>query len=443
MRYADVIGAGLVSLVFAIAPFVSDSKNSLGVLLAACGAFWLLLTISDDEPAQVSASEEAGQTGNPWRLTTPIHMLVLLYWGVSTLATAASPVRAAAFVGWQKLTLYLMLFALMARVLRSSRIRSIVIAVYLHAALLVSVYGLQQWFAGPAALATWVDPESPLSRTPRVYSYLGNPNLLAGYLIPAIILSVVAMFAWRGWIRKALAATMAIANTACIVLTFSRGGWIGVAAAGFVLVGLLFHWWSVHLPVFWRKWGVPIVLGGAAALLILAVVAVEPLRQRVASIFVGRGDSSNNFRINVWLSVIEMIRDRPILGIGPGNVAFNRVYPIYQRPRFTALSAYSILLEILVETGIIGLTCFVWLLIVTFHSGWLQLQKLRRLRRRDGFWLMGAIAVVVGLLSHNLFDTVWYRPQINTLWWLMMALIAGYCSDPSLGGDSEVRQQDG
>jgi len=41
-----------------------------------------------------------------------------------------------------------------------------------------------------------------------------------------------------------------------------------------------------------------------------------------------------------------MIRDRPILGIGP--TAFNKIY-LYQRPRFNALSAYSILLEVAVK----------------------------------------------------------------------------------------------
>jgi putative inorganic carbon (HCO3(-)) transporter len=61
---------------------------------------------------------------------------------------------------------------------------------------------------GAAALATWVDPESPFSKTTRVYSYLGNPNLLAGYLLPAVSLSLVAVFVWRSWSNKALALTM-------------------------------------------------------------------------------------------------------------------------------------------------------------------------------------------------------------------------------------------
>ncbi|MBD2021793.1 putative bicarbonate transporter, IctB family, partial [Leptolyngbya sp. FACHB-36] len=44
MQWSDVIGAGLVSLVFGLAPFISNSL--IGVLLIACLGFWLLLTLS-------------------------------------------------------------------------------------------------------------------------------------------------------------------------------------------------------------------------------------------------------------------------------------------------------------------------------------------------------------------------------------------------------------
>jgi len=452
LRWGDLLGAVFVGLVFAIAPFVSDDKSSLGVLLTACAGFWVLLTVSDGDDAdgQPVIDREPERARSPrsvWHrlveparasvLATPIHFMVMLYWGISAAATALSPVKRAAFTGLSKLTLYLILFALMARVLRSSRVRSWVIGIYLHAALLVSIYGIQQKISGVAALATWVDPTSPSAKEPRVYSYLGNPNLLAAYLLPAIALSLVAVFAWRRWGPKLLAVTMVAVNSTCLYYTGSRGGWIGFAVMVLVLLVLLFHWWSIHLPRFWRTLALPIGLGSIAAVLVLAVLVVSPLRDRVSSIFAGRNDSSNNFRINVWTAVIQMIKDRPILGIGPGNVAFNSIYPRYQRPRFSALSAYSIPLEIAVETGIIGLTCFLWLLLVTLNLGWQQLQRLRADRDLDGFWLVGAIATLLGLLSHGLVDTVWYRPQVNTLWWFMIALIASYYTLPSEASTQE------
>ncbi|MCA1990838.1 MAG: IctB family putative bicarbonate transporter [Coleofasciculus sp. S288] len=418
MQWCEPLGALLVALVFALAPFVPNAL--VGLLLVACGAFWGLLTLSD---------EIAPPKGLPQRMT-PIHLLVLLYWGIATVATALSPVKKAAAVGWVKLTLYLLLFALMARVLRSPRFRSLIILLFLLVSLVVSVYGLRQWYFGAEALATWVDPTSTSAKLTRVYSYLGNPNLLAGYLLPAVGLSISAFFTWQRWLPKALALTMFIVNSACLVLTFSRGGWIGFVVCLFVFLVLLVYWYSVQLPEAWRPWAMPVLLGGSAGVILLAVLFVGPVRDRVLTIFVGRQDSSNNFRMNVWAAVVEMIRDRPILGIGPGNDAFNKIYPLYMRPRYSALSAYSLFLEIAVETGFVGLLTFLWLLVVTFNQGVQQLSRLRASANPQAFWLMGAIASMAGTIAHNLVDTVIYRPEISTLWWLMVAIIASYYITP-------------
>lgn len=107
MQWGEAIGAVLVALVFTLTPFVPNSL--VAVLLFAGGAFWALLTLSD---------ETVYPQGLPLKVT-PIHLLVLLYFGVSVVATALSPVKQAAATGLGKLTLYLLFFALMARILRS------------------------------------------------------------------------------------------------------------------------------------------------------------------------------------------------------------------------------------------------------------------------------------------------------------------------------------
>ena len=408
LQWAETIGLLLVSLVLVAGPFVSTAL--IGLLLIACGGYCLLLAITD----------------NTRLVLTPVHLLVCLYWGIATVATAFSSVREEAFSGWIKLTLYIVFFALSSIVLRSATLRSWVIGIFLHVALVVSVYGIRQEIFGAEQLATWNDPTSQLAQDTRVYSYLGNPNLLAGYLLTAVALSMAAFFVWRLWLPKILAATMVFANSACLYFTDSRGGWIGMLAAILVFLLFLRLWWGAYLPRFWRKWLLPLVFGGIAAFLITAVIFVEPLRLRVTSIFAGREDSSNNFRMNVWAAVFEMIGDRPLIGIGPGNDAFNAIYPLYQRPRFTALSAYSIFLEIIVETGFIGLSAFLWLLIVTYQHGYKTLNYLRESGSKQGFWLIAALAAMAGMLAHGVVDTVWYRPQISSLWWLSMAIVASF-----------------
>ncbi|WNC59541.1 IctB family putative bicarbonate transporter [Thermosynechococcus sp. QS41] len=408
-RWLPHCAALLVGLVLVLAPLMPSGM--IGMLLVAGGGFWLLWTL-------------AGEREGRW---SGVHLLVLLYWGIALLATVLSPVPRAAMVGLSKLTLYLLFFALAERVMRNERWRSRLLTVYLLTALLVSVEGIRQWIFGAEPLATWTDPESALANVTRVYSFLGNPNLLAGYLLPSVPLSAAAIAVWRGWLPKLLAVVMLGMNTASLILTFSRGGWLGLVAATIAGVGLLGIWFWPRLPLQWRRWGVPTVGGLAIALCIGAIVSVAPLRERAASIFVARGDSSNNFRINVWTAVQQMIWARPWLGIGPGNVAFNQIYPLYQvNVRFTALSAYSIFLEILVEVGVMGFSVFLWLLAVLADRAWRCLQALRTTANPQGFWLMGAVATMVGMLTHGLVDTIWFRPEVATLWWLMVAIVASF-----------------
>jgi putative inorganic carbon (HCO3(-)) transporter len=425
LQWADTIGAVLIALVLVLAPFVSTSL--IGVLLVAAGGYWIILTLSDDSKPKV----------------TPVHLLVLLYWCVMLVSVAFSPVKEAATNGFIEQTLYLFLFALAARVLRSPRITSWLMTILLHVALVVSAYGVRQEFFGVEQLATWNDPTSVLAQDTRVYSYLGNPNLLAGYLLAPIALSIAAFFVWRGWLPKALAVTMFLVNSACLYFTDSRGGWLAMAVLVLTFLLLVRFWYREYLPRFWRVWLLPIVFGSLIALVIVATIAVEPLRLRLFSIFAGRDDSSNNFRINVWTAVFKMIEARPLIGIGPGHDAFNKVYPLYMvSPQYSALSSYSIFLETAVETGLIGLGCFLWTTVVAFDRGFRHLGRSCSLGSDRGFWLMAAIAAIAGMLIQGFADTVWYRPQINTLWWLMMAIIASQYSSEQRDSVDRSAQMD-
>ena len=188
---------------------------------------------------------------------------------------------------------------------------------------------------------------------------------------------------------------------------WTAGASTGIAIA--VIIGL-----AVFQPDL-ASW----LLGGAALLAVL-VWQVEPLRVRVLSLVAGREDSSNNFRINVWLAVLDMIQSRPLLGIGPGNDAFNLIYPLYQQPRFNALSAYSIPLELTVEAGVPGLLAGLGL--VAF-----SLRRALRLWRGDGPWALpalGVMAVIAALGVQGLTDTIFFRPEVQLTGWFCLATLA-------------------
>jgi putative inorganic carbon (HCO3(-)) transporter len=215
-----------------------------------------------------------------------------------------------------------------------------------------------------------------------------------------------------------------------LVLTYSRGAWMGMVASLALLALLLCLRQTRHWPPFWRRLFPLLLLVGGAVALALLVTQVEPLRVRVLSLVAGREDSSNNFRMNVWTAVLGMIHDRPWIGIGPGNSAFNLIYPLYQQPKFNALSAYSIPLELTVEAGIPGLLAGLGLFLTAMRTG------LDQWRANGPLVIpsLASVAVFVGLGLQGLTDTIFFRPEVQLVALFCLAtLAASQATDPSDG----------
>ena len=401
IRRLEWLSGGLLTLLLAGLPFFT--RTGLTLLIAASGGLWLLWSL-------VSPPERI----------RPIGGWLLLFLGIAALATGFSPVPAAAAKGLIKLLGYLGIYALASKLLlNNGRWWDRLLAGLLCGGLCSSVLALRQLYSNAEELARWADPNSITEGTIRIYGPLGNPNLLAGYLLALLPLAAIAVLRWRGLGQRLFAlSTLGLAGSA-IVLTYSRGGWVGLMVGLAVLVLLLLLRSTREWPALWRRLAPVIILLLGAALLAIAVTKVEPIRTRVSSLLAGRGDSSNNFRINVWLASIEMIQDRPWIGIGPGNNAFNSIYPLYQQPKFNALSAYSVPLEILVETGITGLFACLGLLQSCLRQG---LQGLRIHEPAAGAAL-ASLAAIAGLLGQGIADTIFFRPEVQIIGWYCLATL--------------------
>jgi putative inorganic carbon (HCO3(-)) transporter len=392
------------------------SRAGLSLLILASGVLWLLLALR-----------------RPPRGIGAINAWILVILAVALVATGFSPVPTAAAKGLLKLVSYLGVYALMQEVLSAAPLWwDRIVASLLGGSLLTSVIGLRQLYADTSELAGWADPTSVAQGTVRIYSTLDNPNLLAGYLLPILPLALVALLRWRQPARRLFALAALGLGTAALVLTYSRGAWMGLVAAAAVVMVLLAIQQTRRWPPLWRRLVPVLVLLTGAALLAVLVVQVEALRVRVLSLLAGRGDSSNNFRINVWLAALDMIQARPWLGIGPGNDAFNLIYPLYQQPRFNALSAYSIPLELAVEAGIPGLVAGIGLVLASLRRG------LAIWRRNAAMALpaLGVLAVIAGLGVQGLTDTIFFRPEVQLTGWFCLATLSATApaSPPPAGG---------
>lgn len=395
------------------------TRSGLSLLITAAGLLWLLWSLR-----------------TPAGAIRPISGWLLAMLAVAVLATGFSPVPVAACKGLLKLVSYLGVYALMRQLLETApQWWNRIVAALLAGELASAVMAIRQLYGDTSELARWADPNSVADGTIRVYGPLENPNLLAGYLIPILPLALVALLRWRSWPQRLFAAAALVLGSVALVLSYSRGGWLGMVAALGSLGLLLVLRSTRNWPALWRRLFPLLLIVVGVAALVIAVTQIEPLRIRVLSLVAGRQDSSNNFRINVWLAAIEMIQDRPWLGIGPGNSAFNLIYPLYQQPKFNALSAYSVPLELLVEGGIPGLLAGLGLLQASVRGG------LAQLRGESGWALpaLAAVAAIAGLCVQGATDTIFFRPEVQMTGWFCLATlsVSGTGSDrAAAGGDA-------
>ena len=287
-----------------------------------------------------------------------------------------------------------------------------------------SIAGFLQNFARVEEISTWQDVSklNPEEVMTRVYGTLKpyNPNLLGGYFvagIPALFGLSAYYIADKKYKWSIIWLLMGFLSVITLFLTGCRGSYIGML----VIMALMFAVSAKYLWNNYKKIYLSLI-GGVVALMTMAVLLVSSLRARVLSIFAMRQDSSNSFRFNVYHSSVEMFKDNWLLGIGVGNMNFREIYGLYMKTGFDALSAYNIFLEIAVESGIFALIAFVGYLITLVKSGIKHIIKSNDIKTVA--LVASAVISICAVCIHGLVDTVFFRPQIQFIFWTMAAIIS-------------------
>lgn len=282
----------------------------------------------------------------------------------------------------------------------------------------------------------------------RAYGTFEQPNPYAGAVGMMLALTVgvlgVKFLEWVGqrgkgptrreWGNVTVLMGMGALMAAALIASWSRGAWIGFAAA---LAAM-----ALALPQRARR---GFLLAGVLLVLFLALYAAGLLPARVMARLTdfaadlriqdvrGVGINDANYavieRLAHWQSALEMWRYHFWIGVGLGGYE-----PAY--PRFALINwplalghAHNIYLNLLAETGLIGLTVY-WLFWgVVFWQTW------RATRRASGL----ARGVAVGLLGawthlsvHQLFDNL-YVNNVHILIGLMLGLLAALRNMPTSG----------
>ncbi len=270
---------------------------------------------------------------------------------------------------------------------------------------IVCLYGILQYIFGWNVNQAWMDEEMFEDIKMRIYSTLENPNVLGEYIL--LVLPVCISLMWtskKAW-TKIVYATLSGLMGVALILTFSRGCWLGIMASASVFVTF----------VCGKLWGLALI-----ALPIIPMVLPESIINRFLSIG-DMKDSSTSYRVYIWMGTLLMLKDFWLSGIGPGTEAFTQVYPFYSYSAIVAPHSHNLFLQILVESGILGILSFVLLMFLFIKNsvlGYLVFGK----GNPFSVVIVGIASGIFGFMVQGLFDNCFYNYRVFMIFFTVIAL---------------------
>jgi len=389
--------AGLVVIAIALVPFrglvdVSLGGLAVGVSDMALGAALLVWIIGRRRGDDIAIPRFALVIG------------LFSAWLGLTVVNALDPVSVVKeVVKWLQVAVAIVVLA---EVLRDESTRRVVVLAVGLAVAVEAIVGLGQAITG-------LGPGSfQVGGVIRSFGTFDQPNPFGGYLglhVPLVLAGVIyARPTRRPWI-----VLLGIVLVAAIVISRSRGAWIGMGGSTAVVllavmprmrpVGAVVAVLMVVVFVAIAAWQISV--GITSVLPDPARAAVEGrIELRDALRIVVEDDYPVSERLAQWEVGWRMFMHHPLVGVGAGN--YDASYPRFDfAPFYTPPGhAHNIYINFAAEAGLPGVAGF---LLLTLWSLWRAVRAVQWSRGSDWEWAtVGVLGGSVALALHNLFDSL-------------------------------------
>ncbi len=251
-------------------------------------------------------------------------------------------------------------------------------------------------FPGIAQVGLLLRQVLPAIPGPSVHAYVA-----ASTFAPALLFAI-ALAAWAGKRRPwlvLLAILTLIPLGVGLLLTSSRGAWLGVAATG-LLAGMVLaqqKWLRSQLA---RRlyWSALLLVGLLGLAFLIFTGALEPLLGQVPD-----PSGSLQSRLSLFEQVWRLIGDAPFSGYG--LMSFRPVYSTYGLLIHVPFHyhAHNTYLEVGFEQGLIGLFALAWGMLALLGWAWRSLEA-----GKGSPWGWAGLAALGVLAVHSIFDVVYY-----------------------------------
>ena len=240
-----------------------------------------------------------------------------------------------------------------------------------------------------------------------------HSNDLAGYLTFVIPVVMVHPFWNKNSMGKFfLGMVLTVLSVWSLVVTFSRGAWLAVAA------GVFFFLCFVG-----RSWRPFIILGIMAFILGTGIFFTTNKKEfRVDAHDVHH---TVHWRYDLWEDSLKMILNRPNFGYGPNTFMptfFDFGRAIRGGGYYTPTYAHNCFIQLAAEMGIFGLGSFLWIVGLLFQKVIVQLKNLKAGDYNLKILSTGMLGGTLAFLGHSFVDTNLFSLQLSALFWMMVGL---------------------
>lgn len=305
-----------------------------------------------------------------------------------------------------------------------SRARTFIYILFVSS-LLLGVDGIYQYFTHKDFIRN-----RPDLAIPRIYASFRTPNDFGCYLITIIPFLIVTFFVkLRTKIFKFAIAGLFLLLFACLMLSVSRGAWLG-----FVVSVLFLGIWLPSIAAIF------IILG----LLILVMRSFfHPLIKVRLNILFNFfdpefiADAGSVERKIIWRAGWRMFLSKPIMGVGLGTFMFNFKKFLAQDYPFGPFYAHNCYLQMAAEIGVIGLFFFLLIILLFYLQGIVNLNNKNIPKTYSWYMLLGSLAALLGYCVHMAVDTSFYSLDLGILFWILLGL--GVAAMNSIQKTKEIR----
>ena len=332
-----------------------------------------------------------------------VGMCLMLFLVISLISVMFSYARGGSIAFFGMYIIFISFYFCVRNTIRSRDMLEGLLKIITLSAIAVAVYGILQYLFGWTTKNAWIDTDMFEDSTMRVYSTLANPNVLGEYLILALPVCALVMLeytknAWQKFVYAVFFAILLV----CLVLTQSRGCWIGFFVSVIIFV-------TYYRSSLWKV--LPFVI------MLLPFVLPETIINRFLSVG-NMSDSSTSYRVYIWYGTLQMLKYFWIGGIGPGEAAFRCIYPYYSYSGIVAPHSHNLYLQLVVESGIANLCVFIACMLMFFKD----MVNVQNTGRKNGCVAAMFMSAVAGFLVQSMFDYTFYNFRVMGFFFMMIAL---------------------